>query len=91
MEPDVAFLLAPRSEVYLNLIWPNFVGLCLRISIKLAGLLFHQLPDARFLSGISLTSARLLAPALRFHQDARHNLDLASYTARIFSLLCQSF
>ena len=23
--------LAPRSEVYLNLIWPDLVGLCLRI------------------------------------------------------------
>jgi hypothetical protein len=28
VEPAVAFLLAPRSEVYLNLIWPDLVGLC---------------------------------------------------------------
>jgi hypothetical protein len=30
MEPAVAFLLVPRSEVYLNLIWPDLVGLYLR-------------------------------------------------------------
>jgi hypothetical protein len=43
------------------------------------GLLFHQLPSA--VCRRYLTDFRKIAPpALRFHRQARHNLDLAAAT-----------
>ena len=91
MEPAVAFLLAPRSEVYLNLIWPDLVGLCLRIFIKLAGAALPSVAFADF-SPVShslpqdCSTSASISPLRPTQSRSR-----SSYTVRFFSLLCQSF